>query len=162
MILRPFDPCDAIRISADVQRKGERLTFIYELTGGTADVVFPPPAEPARTDDLWQATCFEAFIAVGKSSYIELNFSPSSQWAAHRFTNYRQGMRELDIGTPDITFAGNRLVANAKLPAPPGAPLGITAVIEHRSGVRTYWALAHPGGNRPDFHARDCFIARLP
>jgi hypothetical protein len=53
-------------------------------------------------------------------------------------------------------------VATIELAAKPGSPLNVTAVIERKNGVRGYWALAHPKGSRPDFHARDCFVAKLP
>ena len=162
MQLLPFDDCDDLRIDADVKRMGDRLEFTYKLSGCTDDVVIPPPAPPKRADGLWQATCFEAFIAVGKTSYVELNFAPSSEWAAYRFTNYRQGMRELEIAPPEVRFSDNELIAAIEMKIEPGAALNLTAVIERRSGVRSYWGLAHPQGNRPDFHTRDCFVAKLP
>ena len=52
------------------------------------------------------------------------------------------------------------------LPLPQGlsaaVPLqvGITSVIEERSGRLSYWALAHPGAE-PDFHRREAFLLRL-
>jgi hypothetical protein len=162
MQLLPFDACDDLRVDADVKRTGKRLEFTYKLSGDTADVVIPLPAPPERTDGLWQATCFEAFVSLGKSSYAELNFAPSGQWAAYRFTNYRQGMRQLDIESPKITFADNMLTAVVEIKAEAGALLNLSAVIERRNGSRSYWALAHPKSNRPDFHTRDCFVAKLP
>jgi hypothetical protein len=162
MQLLPFDPCDDLEIDADVERTGSGLEFAYTLSGNTADVVIPAPTSPTRTDGLWQATCFEAFISLGKCSYAELNFAPSGQWAAYRFTNYRQGMRELDIIAPQIRFVDNVLTATVEMKTEAGAVLNLSVVIERRSGVRSYWALAHPKGNRPDFHTRDCFVAKLP
>ena len=162
MQLIPFDRCDNLRLTAEVSRNGNRLEFVYEVSGETADVVLPPHAPRERTDGLWQATCFEAFISMGKTGYAELNFAPSGAWAAYRFGDYRQDMREQEMPPPSISFAGNRLTAEVELDIPPGAPLNLTAVIEHNSGSRSYWALAHPNSNRPDFHARDCFVASLP
>jgi hypothetical protein len=43
-----------------------------------------------------------------------------------------------------------------------GSALNLTSVIEHKDGTRSYWALAHPKGDHPDFHTRDCFVASLP
>ena len=162
MQLFPFDHCEDLRIDAGVKRVGDRMEFTYTLSGETDDVVIPPSAQPERSDGLWQATCFEAFISLGKSSYAELNFAPSRQWAAYRFTNYRQGMGELDIPAPEIHFRDNRLTALVEINAEPAAALNLTAVIERRNGVRSYWSLAHPKGNRPDFHIRDCFVGSLP
>ena len=39
--------------------------------------------------------------------------------------------------------------------------LGLSAVIEERSGNKSYWALKHPDG-APDFHRADCFALELP
>jgi hypothetical protein len=82
MDLLPFDERENLRISADVRRSGRLLEFTYEIGGDTADMVVAPPAPPGRADGLWQATCFEAFIAAGKTTYIGRNFAPSGQWAA--------------------------------------------------------------------------------
>jgi len=38
--------------------------------------------------------------------------------------------------------------------------LGLSAVIEEKSGRRSYWALAHPSG-KADFHNSDCFTLEL-
>ena len=46
----------------------------------------------AGLDDLWQHTCFELFIgAKNDAEYYEFNFSPSGEWAAYEFRNYRDG-----------------------------------------------------------------------
>lgn len=162
MRLWPFDHCQDLSVAAGVKKKSDVLEFSYLLEGDLGDLVILPPLPPMRTDGLWKSTCFETFIGIGEASYVELNFATSGQWAAYRFTNYREGMREFDIATPKIRFAENRLVATVELAAKPGSPLNVTAVIERKDGVRSYWALAHPKGSRPDFHARDCFVAKLP
>ena len=40
--------------------------------------------------------------------------------------------------------------------------LNLSAVLEEKDGTKSYWALAHPAGDKPDFHAPDCFAAKLP
>lgn len=162
MKLHPFDRCENLNIVADVKHEADVLEFHYLIEGNTGDVVIPSPSLPIRTDGLWKATCFEAFIIVGKTSYLELNFAPSGRWAAYRFTNYRLGMRQLDIPPPTICFMENRLIATVELLVKAGSPLNLAAVIERKNGSRSYWAISHPKGNRPDFHARDCFVAKLP
>lgn len=162
MKLRPFGHCRDLSVAAGVKKKDDVLEFSYLLEGDIGDLVIQPPLPPTRTDGLWNSTCFETFIGTGEASYVELNFATSGQWAAYSFTNYREGMRELDIAAPKIRFAENSLIATVELAAKPGSPLNVTAVIERKDGTRSYWALAHPKGNRPDFHARDCFVAKLP
>jgi hypothetical protein len=36
--------------------------------------------------------------------------------------------------------------------------LGLSAVLEEQDGTKSYWALAHPPGGKPDFHHPDCFV----
>ncbi len=162
MQLRPFGPPRDLRLDAFVVRRGGALLFTYRLEGELSQLVFPYPEPSRRTDGLWQSTCFEAFIAIGPSNYIELNFAPSGAWAAYRFTGYRNGMSELDIAPPKIEFRDHCLVAELELNVAEGAALNLSAVIEEKGRGRTFWALAHPEGDRPDFHLRDCFIAKLP
>jgi len=39
--------------------------------------------------------------------------------------------------------------------------LSLSVVLEETDGTKSYWALAHCS-DKPDFHAPDCFVARLP
>ena len=162
MDLLPFDRCEDLGVAAALRKNGDLVEFSYFLTGDLSDVVIPRPARPKRTDGLWRSTCFEAFIATGRTSYVELNFAPSGKWAAYSFEDYRHGMNDLDIAPPNIFFGENRLIVDVELGAMAGSPLNLTAVVERRGGVRSYWALAHPKGQQPDFHARNCFVAKLP
>lgn len=161
MKLLPFHSGEDLQVTAFLERRGPLVEFGFALDGRTDDLVFPCSAPAKRADGLWRSTCFEAFIATGTTSYLELNFAPSGEWAAYSFADYRSGMCDLDVPPPQIRFENNRLLATAKLPQKDGA-LNLTAVIEHKDGSRGYWALAHPKGERPDFHVRDCFVAKLP
>jgi hypothetical protein len=165
----PDTPCAAVtRIEVEVARAGQgALALRYVLSGAIGDLVIPPPAAPARTDELWRRTCFEAFVRPepGKA-YYEFNHSPSTQWAAYRFSGYRDGMAPADIAAPhiDLTRAADRLELRAHLALPDFADapwrLGLSAVIEETNGAKSYWALAHPTG-RPDFHHAHGFAATL-
>ncbi len=49
--------------------------------------VIPEADEPSRADELWQTTCFEAFLReAGADAYREWNFAPSGHWAAYDFS----------------------------------------------------------------------------
>ncbi|NWG91900.1 MAG: hypothetical protein HXY21_05260, partial [Parvularculaceae bacterium] len=110
---------------------------------------------------------FEAFFR-GKceDSYCEFNFSPSTEWAAYRFARYREEMADLDDVdsiTVERAVGPGLLVVGAQLDLARMAPIlgeglqcALAAVIEEKSGAKSYWALAHPAGN-PDFHHKDCF-----
>jgi hypothetical protein len=145
-----------------------KLALTYVVIGDIAVLKLPSPAPAARTDELWRHTCLEAFVgdAVGPS-YYEFNLAPSSQWAAYGFSGYRQGMTPVDsFDDPGVSVEtrADRLVQRATLnlghlpSLRPDADwrLALTAVIEQRDGLKSYWALVHPAG-QPDFHHADGF-----
>src|SRR5262245_19873524 len=149
----------ATHIEVDIARpRAATLVLSYVVTGTIADLRMPPVVEAARTDELWQHTCFEAFVraSVG-DAYYEFNFAPSTQWAAYRFSGYRSGMRAAsEVSAPWIevqsSAARYTLQASLELDRLSGLSrdgawrLGLTALIEDTSGRKSYWALAHPPG----------------
>ena len=129
--------------------------------------VIPESREPARADDLWQTTCFEAFLRIpGAEPYREWNFAPSGEWAAYDFEGHREGRAEADVAPPYIRVEDNltwwALGATIAVDSQAIWALGLSAILEERDGTKSYWALAHPPGDKPDFHAADCFAAKLP
>lgn len=158
---------DELRVAVErLSRTSLRLRYV--VSGRIEQLVTPPPAPPLRTDNLWRSTCFEAFLAAeGSPDYLELNFAPSSQWAAYHFSNYRTGMVQATLPVPpdiQVERRADRLAAcvtlSLDLPREP-CRLGLAAVIEECGGTKSYWALAHPS-EAPDFHRRDCFVLELP
>jgi hypothetical protein len=159
----------ATRIDVDVLRpSGGTVVLAYAVYGNIGDLRLPPITAAARSDELWQHTCFEAFVATAAgAAYYELNFAPSTQWAAYRFDSHRSGMRvATEIGAPRIDLqsapdrytlqASLRLDGISALPRDVGWRLGLAAITEDTRGGKSYWALAHPPG-KPDFHHFDCF-----
>ncbi|MEA3081590.1 MAG: hypothetical protein QOD54_1258 [Sphingomonadales bacterium] len=129
--------------------------------------VIPEPVEPRRADDLWQTTCFEAFLRVpGAQSYREWNFAPSGEWAAYDFTAYRDGRTNAEVATPYIRVEDNftwwAFGATISVEASGLWEFGLSAVLEETDGTKSYWALTHPVGDKPDFHDAACFAAHLP
>ena len=129
--------------------------------------VIPEAPEPARAEDLWQTTCFEAFLRIpGATAYREWNFAPSGEWAAYDFTSHREGRSDADVAPPYIRVEDNLtwwgLGATIAVDADAVWALGLSAILEETDGTKSYWALAHPPGDKPDFHAADCFAASLP
>jgi hypothetical protein len=129
--------------------------------------VIPEPAEPRRADDLWRTTCFEAFLRVpGAEAYREWNFAPSGEWAAYDFTAYREGRTDAEVAAPYIRAEDNftwwAFGATISVDAKGAWEFGLSAVLEEKDGPKSYWALAHPAGDKPDFHDAACFAAHLP
>jgi hypothetical protein len=115
--------------------------------------------------------------ATGHAAYREFNFSPSGQWAAYAFSDYRERDPALEealaqVAAPRIVarLSAGRLelearIAAAALPTPTEGTLllAVAAVVEAADlvdGCHSYWALRHPAA-RPDFHHRDGFVLPL-
>lgn len=129
--------------------------------------VMPATEEPSRRDELWKTTCFEAFLReTGSDAYQEWNFAPSGDWAFYAFSSHRDGMTELDVGSPPYIRMEDNLTwwtlgATIAVEAGKSWEFNLTAVMEEKDGTRSYWALAH-APDEPDFHHPDCFVAKLP
>jgi hypothetical protein len=166
----PLGPEYKVWVSVDyVDSLGAVATAnIWFGVGAPAERFVLPEGEPSRSDNLWQTTCFEAFLgADGEDSYREWNFAPSGQWAAYDFSGYREGGTDAEIGQPpyirmEDNFTWWALGATITVDAETQWQLGLSAVVEEKDGTRSYWALAHPSGGKPDFHDPVCFAAHLP
>jgi hypothetical protein len=147
------------------------LTFVLE--GDIARLRIPSLASPRRADRLWEHTCFEAFVrAKGQAGYYEFNFSPSAEWAAYVFREYREGW-PIDDDQLNPKIAVQKDTGRLELRAvirldrlsniQPGSilQLGLAAVVEDIDGRLSYWALKHPPG-KPDFHHPANFALEIP
>ncbi len=190
LILHPHCASAVKEMEVEVSRLAPRRILLrYFVTGGVEHIRIRRSGE-APSRGLWDATCFEAFVRGGDGAYFEFNLAPSGEWAAYRLSGYREGMEEArDVGGPRIEWNLGKpkglselyppeerwreskehawLVAVLELDQVHELPLhlswrlGLSAVIEERSGRISYWALAHPTG-KPDFHHPDCFALELP
>ena len=175
LTLHPGSHCmAATRIEVEIVRpRPGNLVLHYLVTGTIGDLRMPPVTAPARAHELWQHTCFEAFVRASPGgAYYEFNFAPSTQWAAYRFGAYRREMSVAsDVNAPRIeaqSHAGSYalrasldLDGLSSLPSNAAWRVGLSAVIEETSGNKSFWALTHPSG-KADFHHPDCFACELP
>jgi len=147
------------------------LQMTFRLDGDISRIRVPSPGVPRIAIQLWQHTCFEAFIAVeGQAAYHEFNFAPSGEWAAYAFAGYRSGgplANETMRPNIAVRSTGSRLELDALVRLEvlsaihPHASLriGLSAVIEASDGL-SYWAIHHPA-DKPDFHNADGFALLL-
>ena len=147
------------------------LQMTFRLDGDIPRIRVPSPGAPRIATQLWQHTCFEAFIAVeGQPAYHEFNFAPSGEWAIYAFRGYRDGGPLADeMMRPHIAVrsTGSQLELNGLVRLDglsaihPRASLrvGLSAVIEASDGL-SYWALRHRA-DKPDFHDADGFALQL-
>ena len=148
------------------------LVCNYSLHGDVGRVRVSGAGAGRRADGLWQHTCFEAFIAAqGVAGYYEFNFSPTLDWAAYQFTDYRDGMTPANLTqAPGLHVrrssdqlqltATVHLAGLTELYDAPALRLALAAVIEDHRGRLSYWSLEHPPG-KPDFHHPDGFTIEL-
>ena len=167
LLAHPDVPTNGVRrVAAGAEVIGPAsLRFQYLLEADPLRIRIPPPVTDAgRTDKLWAHTCFEAFVGFPESpGYLELNFSPSGEWAAYRFDSYRQGMTPALEAVPRLALRslGETLELKAEIQLDSGHPggrvrLALSTVVEDREGRLSYWAVRHPAG-RPDFHHPEGF-----
>lgn len=168
----------SLSVEGWVERQQDQLTLEFQLTSdGRCEeqaILWPVPTDtPQRRDGLWQHTCLEWFLARGgDKSYWEYNLSPNGDWNVYALEDYRQGL------TPDPLYSALTMARSdsgemntwfrvtAPLPEALKAAgaleleLAVTAVVEQRSGVLSYWALSH-GTVEADFHRREGFLLRI-
>jgi hypothetical protein len=162
----PDTPCEAIQgVEVDVTRADRTLTLRYIAIGRVTRLALPAPARSEMVfADLWKHTCFEMFMMLRSGGYLELNLSPSTQWAAYEFEGYRLHKSTARIDDPQIGAfrKRDRFELEAILPnlGLSNARLALSAVIEETNGAKSYWALRHPPG-KPDFHHADSFAYEL-
>jgi hypothetical protein len=147
------------------------LHMTFRLDGDISRIRVPSPGLPRMATQLWQHTCFEAFIAVeGQSAYHEFNFAPSGEWAVYGFSGYRNGGPLADeMMRPHIAVrsTGDRLELDtvvrldvlSAIHAHAPLRIGLSAVIEACDGL-SYWALRNPA-EKADFHHANGFTLLL-
>jgi hypothetical protein len=151
--------------------KSSQLKIFYRLSGDLSQIAIPRGLHrPGRRDRLWQQTCFEFFLAKQTSrKYFEWNLSPSLNWNSYGFRSYRLRNAEfkfLEVPRVETKRGVSSLQLSCSLDlsnlfSEPGPlDLGFSAVLLHRGGFCSYWALQH-SGKRPDFHLRKNFSLSL-
>jgi hypothetical protein len=164
----PADSIMSVKAACDISTQ-RMLRLRYHINISKHLLVVSDKQVPERTDNLWETTCFEVFLAaVNKQEYMELNLSPSTRWAAYQFSEYREGRMDLALSTApeihiDMRDSHFALEANVQLPPEfehSVFAIGMAVVAEESSGRKSYWALKHQK-SEPDFHDRSCFTLKL-
>jgi hypothetical protein len=174
LVCHPDDSAGGVgSIEVDVRRLSPTMMQLqYRISGDVSSLKIPGRARPEKRDELWRHTCFELFFTLANAGYYEFNFSPSLQWAAYRFKSYREAMADLELAsspriqvetTPGALTLDVLIDMQGLLPSEADGmhPMALAAVIEHRDGDVSHWALAH-AVSKPDFHHPDGFVGVLP
>lgn len=174
-ILIPFDEKTSltlpISISGSIALHDNQIHVRYRINGRTDNIQFPDVSQQAsRKNELWNATCCELFVGIsGEPHYWEYNLSPSHDWAVFSFTDYRQNKSdELSISQLEITtkidknneFELKTILALPKMLIGHTLDIGVSSVVQDKSGKIHYYALTHPD-KQADFHDRNGFNIKL-
>lgn len=175
--LVPFQAIPALaglQLHADLHWEDGELRLRYQLQAPVDLVQLPGPvSQPKRRHELWQTTCFEAFIAVaGSPHYWEINLASTEDWNVYELDDYRTGLKQ-EERVETITIQQQRDCSAGQLQLELSAQLkldgilesgqqlegSLTAVLDAGDHGLSYWALQHRG-NEADFHRRDSFCWR--
>ncbi len=172
--LRPFPsdgPLPELEITGSIFRSSKSFKIRFDLHGSINEIIVPPAsAKISRKNGLWERTCLEFFLREkGTAEYWEFNISPSGHWNVYRFESYRKGMQEeysimslpsCIIQSPEALQVELDFDLNKIIPSYNPLQVAVSAVIQHISGITTYWALDHTGP-QADFHLPECFTIEL-
>ncbi|MBE9154952.1 DOMON-like domain-containing protein [Cyanobium sp. LEGE 06113] len=161
------------------EQGGPALELLIELTApaghpGLEALLIPEaqatPGAPRR-DGLWEHTCLECFVApAGQPSYLEFNLCPDGAWNVYALEGYRQGLKPaagFDALPFDCQRSASALSLSLRCQLPEAWATAtafdwqVSAVLEQRGGLLSYWALRHPAG-AADFHARPQWTQASP
>lgn len=171
--LQPFPSSIApmIQIAGTVARSRDQLILTYQVTGAIDALLIPSAKpDPERQWELWEATCFEAFIGLpDRPNYWEVNLSSNGDWNVFALQDYRGGLtieNRIDALEIQTERDNHRFQLTTQIPLGlielDQIPLamGITTVIQTETGELSYWAIAHCGAEA-DFHLRESFVLAL-
>jgi hypothetical protein len=157
-------------LEAELQVQGSELVLDFFLSDPQGLFEVPKTAaawgsgQVTRTDGLWQATCFEAFLQPsGLKKYYEFNFALTPAWNAYEFTAYREPQPPkptADFVLKAMSWNPGQNHFRVSLENNSGHrqfQAGITAILLEKSGTKHYYAVAHKGA-KPDFHLSESFI----
>ena len=158
-------------VEGTIAWQGDGLVIAFRLTGAMETISFPAPqTTPHRRDGLWLESCCECFVQrAGHDGYHETNVGFTGDWNVYRFVKYRSGMAEenrIDTLQSTAVIAREEATLRCRVPlarcftGTATLRVGLSCILLHRTGERSYWALSHPG-SRPDFHDARAFTIRL-
>lgn len=159
-----------LQIDGTISKSVTGLVINFVVQGACDEILWPlKNYTPQRKDNLWQHTCFELFISdTDNKPYVEYNFSPSFDWNATLFHDYRKPSGPANCEPPQnkiLQRSGSRHEYQIALPLTKFETvqplnLGITTIIESNDSQMLYFALIHTA-DKPDFHRRDSFVLNL-
>ena len=161
-ILKDFNSSETLQLKGELQFAGANIFKLnFEWIDQDSEIIFPKSPENGRHFNLWQQTCFEAFIQLPNGEYFEINLSPNGAWNVYRFDSYRtpQPPQEF-VGAQllESNCTSGKIEALFLLPVAGAKKIkaGLAAVLLLTNSRITYWSTKH-AQSKPDFHLSENF-----
>ncbi len=169
------------KLHARHSRRGTKLDLIFTLVGPLGNLELntakiPDSLRGHRGQNLWKHTAFEIFLGSPQSPhYHEWNFSPSTcEWDYFYFNAYREKNEMASLGSgglvrpPQLSVESKTIESSSlqmriyidlsfseevlwTLLSKQKLLIGLNAVLEHRLGDSSLWAIKH-ASPKADFH----------
>lgn len=159
-----------VDIKGSILLSDHDLHIYFQIAGDISNVVLKSyNYQNLRRHNLWETTCFEAFISQkGSKEYWEVNLSSDGDWNIYHFNRYREDMKEeikINSIKPVSTFTDEDIfLLKVSIPINSLFDLrknsiecSLCSVIQHKDGEILYYS-THHAGEKPDFHLRDSFV----
>lgn len=168
--LKPFVLNKLFQVHCNLNVQDEKIDVSFTISGDLNRLYVPAISKnPQRLDNLWKRTCFETFVKQSsQSNYIEINASPSGDWALYSFSDYHVDManaREVKDFKVSAKLDKEKdtlkcwYTVNLKpfhLPQN-NLDIGLSCILETDKGELSFWAVNHKK-EKPDFHLASNFI----
>lgn len=159
--LVPFTPVTFVdSVTCTLKAIPAAMNVSYLIKGDLGQICWPDDVQ--SSDNFWEHTCFEFFIAsMDNERYYEFNQSSSGAWACYEFSRYRTDMTVSEtIVTNNFLLSLDENTCQVDLevafPHTDDFQLGLSVVLEDQNAKLHYFSLSHPM-EKPDFHAREHF-----
>ena len=155
------------KIIGDIVKDKNFLKIRYYIIGKLENISISKfKKDQERKFCLWEDTCFELFIKSKKQNgYWEFNFSPSTDWNAFRFIEYRKDIKE-EMQIDEIKVFRKLSESNLQVDViidlakikqlDEKLELAISAIVKDKDDKIYHFALIH-NKDEPDFHDPNSF-----
>lgn len=164
--LAPFNKIENsnVGVSADLHIvDSETLDIFFRWNDPAKEITFAAEPKAGRHLNLWQQTCFEAFIQpVGQKKYFEVNLSIQKAWNVFTFQDYRAPQPPTELNGAeviqfDVTDSELKVRLKFKGQEFKNIKVSLCAVVVLQDKGTTYWSNRH-ADQKPNFHHFDSFI----
>ena len=160
--LYDFHHAETVELRGELElTSSEIVKLTFQWSDKENEIIFPKSPESGRHFNLWQQTCFEAFIQTANGVYFEINLSTNGAWNVYRFESYRTPQPPQEYAGAELlhsAFTAQNIEARFLIPNADfkNTKVSLTAVLLLSNGRTSYWATKH-GKVKPDFHLSENF-----